>query len=237
MTITGIRDEEYRLLDINAGVTVSDDVKADCANALNKALQMMSLAGGDFFLSESVTQAITANTATYTLGATIQRVIGPVRMSGGEHLRELRNKGQYQGYGTYLAGGTTMTAAAGSPRAFYLDTNKATTGADAVEIVLCLCPAPAADGSVVFDVIKEPTAYTAANLDTGTTTIPVAHQYTESILIPLVKYFLSRSRFFTNSDKLPLIETDYHAALAALGLADPVENPVRKTIPDLEEAA
>jgi hypothetical protein len=237
MIITGIRDECYRMLEINAGVTVSDAVKADCANALNRALQTMNLAGKDYFLAESITQAFAIGTAEYALSSTIQRVIGPVRLQGGAHLRELRSRGQYDGFGMYLQGASSMAAVSGTPVAYFLESSRSTSGADSVTLTLCLAPTPNASGTVEYDAIKEPTAYTAANMSEGTVTVPVAHQYVETILIPLVKYFLSRSRFFTSADKLPLIEDDYQAAMAAMGLAEPVQNATRKTNPDIEEAA
>ncbi|MEI7532854.1 MAG: hypothetical protein WCK57_00660 [Verrucomicrobiae bacterium] len=237
MKITDIRDECYRMLEINAGVTVSDSVKADCANALNRALQVMNLAGKDYFLMETLTQALTIGVSEYVMAAAIQRVIGPVRLQGGSHLRELRSRGQYDGFGLYFQGASSMAVTSGTPVAYFLESSRSTSGADSVTLTLCIAPAPVASGTVEFDAIKEPAAYTAANMSDTNTTVPVAHQYVETLLVPLVRYFLSRSRYFTNAGKLPLIEADYQAAMSAMGLADPVQNTTRKTNPDLEEAA
>lgn len=232
MKITGIRDDLYNLLDINAGVTVSDAVKADCANALNQALQQLNLSKDEYFLSEEITQALTIGTANYALEDTIQRVVGPVRIVGGPHLREIRSKGQYEGFSYYLDGATS-----GAPRAYFLDSRKASSGGDAVAITLYLAPAPAEAGSVKLDVIKDITAYTAANMADTDKTVPVAHQYVESLLLPIARYYLTRSRFFTNTAKLESLAEDYQAAMVAIGLAEPVSNPVRKTKPALEEAS
>jgi hypothetical protein len=344
MIITGIRDEGYRMLEINSGVTVSDAVKADLSNALNRSLQTMNLAGKDYFLAEALTQALSSGTAEYALSSTIQRIVGPVRLQGGGHLRELRSRGQYDGFGIYFHGETSPGAVSGTPEAYFLEavrsaamttaeatgnivvsgagtvevngtytlggtyngknfyvlntspiytiqyatgawsimvnpptpqvapityygsglTSAATpdlaTGwtavsgagpvptvsaemstpsgqADSVTLTLCLAPTPSENGVIECDVIKEPTAYTAANMSDGAVSVPVAHQYVETILIPLFRYFLSRSRFFTNADKLPMIEADYKAALEAMGLGEPVQNATRKTNPQDEEAA
>ena len=342
MIITGIRDEGYRMLEINSGVTVSDAVKADLSNALNRSLQTMNLAGKDYFLAEALTQALSSGTAEYALASTIQRVVGPVRLHGGGHLRELRSRGQYDGFGIYFHGETSPGAVSGTPEAYFLEavrsaamTTAEATGnivvagagtvevngtytlggtyngknfyvlntsplytiqwsgsawsilvnpptlqvpvvtyyssssavstpdlatgwtqvsgsapvptvsaemstpsgqADSVTITLCLAPTPNASGTVEFDAIKEPPVYTAANMSDGAVSVPVAHQYVETILIPLFRYFLSRSRFFTNADKIPMIEADYKAALEAMGLGDPVQNATRKTNTGDEEA-
>ena len=109
--------------------------------------------------------------------------------------------------------------------------------ADAAKISLCLAPTPNANATLEFDAILEPTEYSAADLSDSAVSVPVAHKYVEEILLPLVRYFLTRSRFFTNADKLPMLEADYKAAMDSMGLGEPVQNVTRKTNPQLEEAA
>jgi hypothetical protein len=341
MNITGIRDDAYRLLDINSGTTVSDDVEAEVVNSLNRGLQTMSLSGKDYFLAEPLTQAVVSGTAEYLLDYGVQRIVGPMRLQGGHHLRELRSKGQYEGFNAYFSGGLTMGPVSGTPLAYFLETERApaltvaeatgnivvagaggstlngiyipvgnyfakSTGpginiermtvgdvtgwaiitrnsftpsvyyyaaatisqipsdgltwqvysgatapaptvtaemttpsgqADAAKISLCLAPTPNANATLEFDAILEPTEYSAADLSDSAVSVPVAHKYVEEILLPLVRYFLTRSRFFTNADKLPMLEADYKAAMDSMGLGEPVQNVTRKTNPQLEEAA
>lgn len=340
MNITGIRDDGYRLLDINPGTTVSDYVRADLSNALNAALQTLSLAGPEYFLAEEMTQSIVAGAAEYPLASAIQRITGPVTLSGVGVLRELRNQTQYAEFSSLFG-----VASPGTPIAYFINASRGTvqhvpdgeygdivvTGAgtsaangtyqhitfflglplfckagtdpyvssivwsgsdwhifgsagnslyrsasnvdrpdaatgwvamdgtlppptltyqyqmpamatitpspDSVAMTLCLAPTPNANGTLAWNAIREPTSYTAANMDNAGTTIPVAHQYVETLLLPIFRWFLTRSRYFSAADKLPMLEADYKLALGAIGLGEPTQNPTRRTSPTMEEAA
>lgn len=98
---------------------------------------------------------------------------------------------------------------------------------DSAKIRLHVIPKPAAGDTLTLNVIKEPPAYTAADLCNGAIP-PVPHKYHESILLPICRFNATTSTHFRrNKDKLPQIQADYLRALTILGLADP-----RKPNPD-----
>lgn len=94
--------------------------------------------------------------------------------------------------------------------------------ADSVRIRLHVAPTPKEADTLTLDAIKEPPAYTMADLCGNSPVPPVPHKYHESILLPLCRMNITTNPHFArHKDKLPQIEADYLRALTLLGLADP----------------
>jgi hypothetical protein len=53
----------------------------DCVIALNGAMQMLQTAGEDYFTRQTLSQNISAGTASYMLAQNIQAVLGPIRLA------------------------------------------------------------------------------------------------------------------------------------------------------------
>jgi hypothetical protein len=188
---------------------------------INGALQLMQLAGEDFYSREETTITIPAGSISVALDAAIQRVLDPVTLSTGASLIALATRAQFQDFGA-LYMGTTAPLDPGPPIAYFIEGTRA-TGADSVALRLYVAPTPEEPATLILPVIKEPPAYTVADVSNASVIPPVPHKYHETILRPLVRYSMATSSFYSESDagRLPDLRADYQRALSLLGMAAP----------------
>jgi hypothetical protein len=95
---------------------------------------------------------------------------------------------------------------------------------DNVKTTIFLAPAAGTTTpDLLIDAILEPPTYTVANLCDDTIP-PVPHKYHESILVPLVRYNVTMTKYFRQqegSNLLGQLKEDYARALQLLGLNNP----------------
>jgi hypothetical protein len=95
---------------------------------------------------------------------------------------------------------------------------------DNVKTTIFLAPAAGTTTpDLLIDAILEPPTYTVANLCDDTVP-PVPHKYHESILVPLVRYNVTMTKYFRQqegSNLLGQLKEDYARALQLLGLNNP----------------
>jgi hypothetical protein len=188
---------------------------------INGALQLMQLAGEDFYSREEISVTIPENAISVALDASIQRVLEPVTLSTGDNLISLTTRSQYQDFGA-LYMGKTAPLDPGLPIAFFVEGTRA-SASDNVGLRLYVVPAPETSVSVILPVIKEPPTYSVADISNASVIPPVPHKYHETILRPLVRYGMASSSFLSESDagRLPELRADYQRALSLLGMAAP----------------
>ena len=188
---------------------------------INGALQLMQLAGEDFYSREETTITIPAGSISVALDAAIQRVLDPVTLSTGASLIALATRAQFQDFGA-LYMGTTAPLDPGPPIAYFIEGTRA-AAADSVSLRLYVAPTPEEPATLILPVIKEPPAYTVADVSNASVIPPVPHKYHETILRPLVRYSMATSSFYSESDagRLPDLRADYQRALSLLGMAAP----------------
>lgn len=190
----------------------------DVIIAMNGAMQTLQTAGQDYFTRSKVTQALTANTASYALALTIQTVIGPVRWNTDKPLRALESRGELDQFDRIFNGGTDYGAGSGEPEAYWVENVRSGTAGDINQIYLWLAPVPTAVGTLEIEVINDAPNYAVANIG-DTTVLPVAQSYTESIFLPIARMLITRSSQFSRPDILEQLTTDYQVAMQRLGLA------------------
>lgn len=244
MTVRELFNDGLSLLGIqnpdNSPLTARSHVLHD----ITAALQLMQLAGEDFYCREELAISLTVGNGKYILPSTVQTVLDPARLSGGKSLIGLQSRTQLDDFGPlYL--GAIGTLENGQPLAYFIEplresggtvvtttlisgvttvstSTTATAGAEATRITMHIVPKPSATDTLTLNVINEPPVYVAADLCGTSPVPPVPHKYHESILLPLVRKNVTLCDLFArNSAKLPLIESDYQRALVLLGLADP----------------
>jgi hypothetical protein len=187
---------------------------------INGALQLMQLAGEDFYSREDLAITIPASTVSVALSASVQRVLEPVRMNNRPLIR-LETRSQFQDFGAlYL--GTLTTLVPAPPVAYFIEGTRA-AGNESVALRLYVVPTPDAAVELTVPVVQEPPAYAVSDLTNAAIIPPVPHKYHESILRPLVRYGMATSSFYSESDagRLPDLRADYQRALSLLGLAAP----------------
>lgn len=227
MALLGIYNQDY------SPQTARDHVLAD----ISAALQLMQMAGEEYYCRQEYNLSLVAGTANYQLPSTIQRILEPGRLaSTGRTLIRLTTRSQYDNFGPLFLG-TLDTLQNASPLAYFIDTLEPTSGSDSTSITVRVIPTPAAADTLTLYVIPTPPTYTANDLGASSPTPPVPHKYHESILLPLVRMNVTTCDLFSrNAARLPAIESAYQRALTLLGLADPNASYKEGVNPELRTA-
>jgi len=235
MTIKDVRDDLYRKLDIETSAAAPLYIREDVAQAINSALQTMRMAGPDYFTAEWIDVALSGGTAAYVLDQDVQRVEGPVRTSSGLILRPLNSRTSYDTFNQTVLGNTAASGDQGTPLAYYVE-NEAQREDDSVKITLLIAPTPDTSYTLKVNVTKEPPRIAGEDFcDDPLPTLPVPHQYVETLFLPIARYHVTRSHWFKSKDSEARLQADYETALVALGLASPDTNPVRHSRRSFEE--
>jgi hypothetical protein len=207
----------------------------DVVIAINGAMQLLQTAGQDYFTREILTIALSAGTSIYTVPASVQSVLGPVRWNNVKPLRGLTSEGELDQFDRIFNGGTDYGIGTdGSPIAYFVKYLRSGTQGDICAISFRLAPAPSSPaGSLVAEVVNDAPSYVVADL-TSTNVLPVAQNYTESIFLPIARLLITRSSQFSRPDILAQLEQDGQRALQALGLSGGFPNvdvpaPERRT--------
>lgn len=214
--------------------------RQDAADALNRALQTMQMAGEDYFTREKAPITLTAGTASVNAPDNVQTILGPLRITAGGTatpgtlLFPLATRGEFDLYPLLFLSAGVSTLANGIPRAYYVERLRGNT-----PTAILFRPTPDAAYTVEMEVIKVPAAYLALHFcpDATPAEPPVPHAYVETLLLPLAKANLIGSRYFTDGDKVAVLRADAAAALSALGLADPQLPAVTGTLKTRATAA
>jgi hypothetical protein len=211
MALLGIYNPDY------APQTARDHV----LNDITAALQIMQLAGEDFYAREELELGLLPGIDAYDLPERVQQILEPARLAGGRSLMGLRTRSELDNFGSVFLGSYDQIPN-GSPLAYFVETLRDDAGADATQIKLHVTPAPAESDQIMLNVINDPPLYTAADLCGNSPTPPVPHKYHESILQPIVRMNVTTCDLYArNRAGFPMIEQGYLKALTLLGLADP----------------
>lgn len=231
MTIVQARNDLLSKLGITDATLATTLQLQDVAFAINAAMQMLHTAGEEFFTKEEVSITLSAGTATYTIPTSVQSVLGGVKW-GTKVLRALQSEGEFSEYARLFLGGTAWGQGSnGDPSAYWIDFERTGDIGDVCLVRIMIAPPPTAPaGSVTMEVVNDAPIYTTDNLD-DTTELPVAHNYAESIFLPLARMFVTRSSNFSRPDILPQITEDAKVAMARLGLAGGFPNAKAPKLP------
>lgn len=204
----------------------------DVIIALNTAGQMLQRAGEDYFTRQTISVGLTAGTAAYFLSQQIQAVIGPVRWLGTMPLAALLSRGELDRFDQIFNGAAGFGAATGTPIAYWVESlNDGATLGDIEQYTLWVVPPPSISGNVTLDVIDIFPNITSALLGSSQF-LPVAHNYAETIFLPIARLFITRSSQFSRSDLLKSIQDDAAVAMEQLGSAGGFPDVVRPQIPE-----
>lgn len=219
LRIVDVRDDLLRKLGIESAGSASTGMLADVLAAMNTANQTLWMAGPDYFSRSQIDVVLTAGTGTYTLGSGVQSVLGPMKLPSGRTLRALESRSEFDNFGMLYLGQTLPAITAGTPLAYFVESLNQ-SGADPVLVKVHVVPAPNGDaaGTATLDGVLECSTLATADL-AGTSTLPVAQQYVESLFLPLARKAITRSTYFSATDLQAKIDADYEEALALLSRA------------------
>jgi len=237
LTILDLYNDGMALLGVYNASVVPQEVRDHVLSDINQALQLMQLAGEDFYAREPLSLSLSAGVASYSLPEPVQQILEPVRRSDGTTLFALKSRTDYDKFGqTFL--GISGSIPNASPIAYFVETLRNDAGPDATEINFYVVPAPASADTLTLNVINDPPAYSASDL-TGTSPVPpVPHKYHETVLRPLVRMNVTSCDLYARKQEgYHMIERDYLKALTLLGLADPRPGGAYKVNAELKAEA
>jgi len=228
MTLREIFNNVVALLGVKDAEKSSLAMRAEAFSAIRAALQQVQTAGEDYYGREEVTVELVADTGSYALAKEVQTVLDHPRI-GSRTLKKLTSRSRYDNYGPLFLGKLSRAVASGTPLAYYVEPLRDTTAdePDSVKINLLIVPPSAAPGAMLVPVIKEPPIYVDADL-CDETEPPIPHKYHESILLPLCRWNITSSSFFSDQELVPALKDDYARAMMALGFSDPRVQPSNK---------
>jgi hypothetical protein len=130
-------------------------------------------------------------------------------------------------------GTSSFGASVGTPYAYFIENIRFGTAGDIVQSYLYLCPKPSVSGTVVIEYIPTAPSYTTADFTPGTLFLPIPQNYTESVFLPIARWLVTRSSYFSRPDIAAQLKDDYDSAIQHLvavgGWPDPYEkSPLRK---------
>lgn len=226
MQLVEVRNDCLRKVWIEQSGIAPSYILEDITIAVNQAIQLIWLAGPDHFRRADFTFNTVSGTASYTLDADVQEVLGPVRLDTATHLRPVDGRGDFDHYHTRFLGADSDEVSSAQPVAYFID-RRNTNADDNQAVSMLLTPTPDDTYSISFEASKTAPTYTTADLAT-TATLQVPHGYVESLFLPIARYFSIRSHFFGKEAIRQSIEADYQQALALYGMADAAPEPQQK---------
>jgi hypothetical protein len=215
-------DDLFRMWGIEKACATTLSVKERAISDLNAAMQTLwsYSKNVDFWTRTTEVVTVPASSGSILLSDDIQNVITPCRtQEDNRPLAPLHSIDELENFSTYYLGGLSHSEATGIPTSFYVSRGNQ-SGDDPARCTLHLAPRPLVDTAVKIDVIKECPRYDWSDYE-NETSIPVPHQYGESILLPIARYRSSSYRLFYDKEGKPAILNEYKMALSQLGANDP----------------
>lgn len=216
LTINLCRDDLLSKLGIPDASVAPVQALNDCWQSMNYALQVLQTAGEYYFTRQKLACAFSAGTAVFSLPQTIQSIIGPGRWNDTIPLRAIVSRGEYDQFDRIFLGSASFGVNSGVPMAYFVEDVRVGNVGDVVQTNIYLCPRPALAGTLYIDVIPDTIAYGLADFNPGTALIPVAQNYTESVFLPIARWNITRSAYFSRPDIQPSLKDDYDRAMAHL---------------------
>lgn len=219
MTRQAIRDYILRRVWVDDPATAPSRILADIATAVNAALQILHLApSGKFFCSVDRTVTVTGGTNSVAVPTTVQVVIG-CRDADNEPLAPVFSLDDIRYYRRRYEGATQEST--GTPAAFFIETRR-NEGDDTAAATLFVAPTPSGSTTLTLETRGEAPGYTAADLDDDANVIGIAHQYVESLFLPVAVYEATRFEWYEGGTALrESLREAASAAMRSQGLASP----------------
>jgi hypothetical protein len=231
MTRLDIRNDILRRVWIDDPENAPGHVRDDVATAVNTALQTLWLArGSDFFTAADVSVTVSGGSGSVALPDTLQEVLAARIAASGQSLRPVFNLDDILHYCRRYEG--DMAETQGTPSVFYVETRRA-EAADTAGATLHVAPVPSANTTLTVETKGQAPAYTATQMTADDAGIGVAHQYVETLLLPVARYEATRFSWFRDEALRESLREAAAIAMQAQGLAAPWPEPR----PAREEAA
>ena len=222
MTVTSAIDSMYEVFGLPGNSAAPLIMKRRIFSGLNEAMQVLWSKGHrllDFYTRSEGSVTFAPGVGTMELNSSTQSVVGPVRRaSDNVLLRPISTRGEYESFHSIYANSLTALTPA-PPQAYFIEATRS-SGADATALTMFVVPVPAVSTQIKYGASLTAPRFTESDY-TNAVSIPVPHDYAESILLPIARYLVSSSLFFADKAKQrePALKADYERALATLAEA------------------
>ena len=217
VTLTEIKEDLLRKLYIEIPNLAPQGILDDVLMAINGACQMLNVAGNPFWRETSATLTGVTGTTPSTM-TDAQRIIS-MKNATGRPLIRAANEDECKFAHEIFQGLTT--AGADNPALVYAVASvfNATTGG--FTFTIHFGPQPLATQDLTVSYIKVFTNYLKSDLENDVKIVSVPFEYVETILLPIARYLVTTSHFFSNKEAIPVLKEGYQAAMNALQDANP----------------
>ena len=227
MTLKQIRDNALRVIWVEEGNDCTPDyIWSDVTTAINSALQYIWLSPHAYFRQTEVTATVPSG-GSVVLPDNLQEVHSPlwVASENNRELHRILDQSEFNQFYPRFMGKTEAEAIeCGAKEAtYYFIKSRNQDDEDNTNVTLMVTPKPSNNIDITFLATVEPRLFTEEEIEnlTDVETIGIPHKYVETILLPMVRFFITRSHYFFEKDKLDMIRDDVGRAAAILGVANP----------------
>jgi hypothetical protein len=219
MSLCDVLDVVLGMWSIFGRCSAPDFAKAEAVNIINASMQLVwnNAEGRSYWSSGELELEILEDATSVDIPTTVQNVTGPCRiLATRQPLAPIGTIGELESFADLFLDGETPS----TPVAYHIERMNQ-SGNDPAKMVLHVTPAPEEDTDFLLEVINECPRYTTEDL-TSCPILPIPHQYTESLLLPIVRYQASTFNLFRQTAQKETIDREYQMARISLGLADPL---------------
>jgi hypothetical protein len=134
LTVRQIFDDLLGTLGVDNPDTSSDTLRKSVLGYITSGLQLMQVAGEDFYCRENLDLDLTPNTESYLLASNVQTVLTPVRIASNKQpLKLLTSRSEYQDFYPLFLGLKERTYSAQTPIAYFVETTRSPAFAPSTE--------------------------------------------------------------------------------------------------------
>lgn len=220
MTATEARDWLLRQIYMDRPATTPATWHYDVATAVNAALQEMYRSpAGESFSRQNWSFTTVPGTAAYTLADAVTQLLDDRTTIDHHPLREIEGPGNASQIGDRFG---VPVLAGTRPRFFWVERSfRSQSAAEAHLLRMHLMPTPSATMTVRFVARTEPRRFSACDLDSDATVIPIPDSEVENLFLPIALWHLGSSVKMTSPVLQAKIDDRYARARAELGYVEP----------------
>lgn len=205
---------------------IHEDVALNCTRAYQTLWASPEVR---YFTQVEKTLQLLEGVSSYTLPAEVMKMLNPVTLRG----KQLLEVGEEANFFRPAVLGLSL-AETGTPVIFHPHAQRELSGgADLVNISFEVKPTPDTEDTLTYFCSTHPPRFSACDLEVDEGDMPAPHEYFESCVLPLWRWYLTTCHWFDNPRLLPILQADYREAMIKLKLLDPsqdMDNP--KTEPE-----
>lgn len=226
MNLKEVKEDVLRKVGIEFPNTAPDYVDEDVLTAINTAGQVLNSAGFPFWKidKESVdaTSDLDSTNKIYTKtidGHSVKRVVVRLQESKLQFIPLLRSPSEDEVINFHFIYGSDKNAQYKYPLVYFAEY-------DPVEnnTIVKIGPEHSVgpnNWEITIEYVPRFLNYTGADIDNSSIIPDVAHEYVEMVFLPLARFYITRSHWFSYNEMLPKLEQDFTQALSVIKQINP----------------